>query len=489
MAIENQIRSANICFGHLTKKFAEVTAVSDFSFEAQQGEFITLLGPSGSGKTTILDMVAGFEKPTEGKIYINNRAVEGIPPFKRNIGMVFQNYSLFPHVTVFDNIAFPLQARRVSKEKIAHQVDDALKLVKLEGYGNRYSEETMMSSKKDEVRLKDSPQYYHEVLKRIPPRPFPAFEDEEMQKRVWGRQWGVFNDVGTLKMVLVHRPGDEIKVMTQDKYDSSIEALIDDRQQWYWREETPPDLEKMQEQHDAMVRAMQQEGVEVVYVDGAPRDPKAMFTRDNGIAVKGGAIIGRMGPVGEDYGTGRRGEEGYVTRRLADLGMPILRTIHGGGLFEGGSFAFLDEQTALIGMSMRQNEEAARQIQEVLQVQGVNLVRVPLVGYSLHIDGMIVMVDHKKALININRMPYWLLDLLKEKDIETIEVHHADSFVAINCLALAPGKVLYAIKGAERTAERLDQRGIKVINIDYTECQKNGGSIHCSTMPLIRLRD
>jgi len=344
-----------------------------------------------------------------------------------------------------------------------------------------------MNRKQDTATLKDSPQYYHEVLKRIPPKATPVFEDADMQKRVWGRRWGVYNDIGTLKMVLVHRPGDEIKLMTKDKYDPSIEALIDDRAQWYWREETPPDLEKMQEQHDAMVQAMQKEGVEVVYVNGSPKDPKAMFTRDNGIAVKGGAIIGRMGPVGDEYGTGRRGEEAYVTQRLAELGMPILRTIHGNGLFEGGSFAFLDEETALIGMSMRQNEEAARQIEEVLQVQGVRLVRVPLVGHSLHLDGVIVMVDHKKALININRMPYWLLELLKEKDIQPIEVHYADSFVAINCLALAPGKVLYAIKGTERTAERLDQQGVKLVTIDYSECQKNGGSIHCSTMPLIRL--
>ena len=137
------------------------------------------------------------------------------------------------------------------------------------------------------MSLKDSPEYYHEVLKRIPPRAVPPFEDEAMQARVWGRRWGVYNDVGPLRMVLVHRPGDEIRVMSGDKYDPAIEALIDDEQQWYYRDEKAPDLVKMQAEHDAMVAALEREGTEVVSVDGAPTDPKAMYTRDNAIAVAG----------------------------------------------------------------------------------------------------------------------------------------------------------------------------------------------------------
>jgi N-dimethylarginine dimethylaminohydrolase len=339
------------------------------------------------------------------------------------------------------------------------------------------------------MSLKDSPQYYHEVLKRVPPRPIPVFEDDEMQTRVWGRRWGVYNDVGTLKMVLVHRPEEEIEIMTPDKYDPSIEALIDVREQWYWRRRTPPDLKKMQIEHDRMVEVLRQEEVEVLCVAGAPRDPKAMFTRDNGVAVNGGAIIARMGPVGEEPGTGRRGEEAFVMRKLVELGMPILRTIHGQGLFEGGSFAFLDEQTAVIGLSYRQNEEGARQIEDVLSVQGVKLIRVPLTGHSLHIDGAIVMVDHKLALVNMTRLPYWFLDLLKDRGIDAVDVHHADNPMVINCLAIRPGKVLLAINNGEETAERLTKAGIEVIPIDYAECQSNGGGIHCSTMPLIRERE
>jgi N-dimethylarginine dimethylaminohydrolase len=339
------------------------------------------------------------------------------------------------------------------------------------------------------MKLKDTQQYYHEVLKRIPPRSHPVFEDPAMQERVWGRQWGVYDDFGPLKLVLVHRPGDEIKVMTKRKYDPSIEALIDDDEQWYWRGEEPPNLEKMQKEHDQMVEALRREGVEVVHVEGSSRDPKAMFPRDNGAAVQGGLIIGRMGPVGKFPGTGRRGEEAFVTKKVAELGMPILRTIHGSGLFEGGSFAFLNDKNAVLGLSYRQNEEAARQIEEVLRVQGTRLIRVPLTGHSLHIDGALVMVDRDVALVNVVRLPYWFLDTLNELKVRFIDVHHADSYMAINCLAIRPGKVLFAINQGEGTAERLRENGIEVIPIDYSECQKNGGSIHCSTLPLIRERD
>ena len=339
------------------------------------------------------------------------------------------------------------------------------------------------------MSLKDTEQYYHEVLKRIPPKATPAFENPEMQERVWGRRWGVYNDVGALKTVLVHRPGNEIRVMGEEKYDPSIEALIDDEEQWYWRGQDPPNLEKMQREHDQMTEALRREGVEVVDVDCSPRDPKAIFTRDNGVAVQGGLIISRMGPVGKEPGTGRRGEESFVTKKVAELGMPILRTIHGAGLFEGGSFAFLNETTAVIGLSYRQNEEGARQIEEVLKAQGVKLVRIPLTGHSLHIDGCIVMVAHDLALINVVRLPYWFLDLLKDLKISYVDIHHADNSMVINCLAIKPGKILFAINGGEGTAERLRKHGIEIIPIDYSECQKGGGSIHCSTLPLIRERD
>jgi len=92
------------------------------------------------------------------------------------------------------------------------------------------------------MSLRNSSQYYHAVLQRIPPRATPVFEDPGMQERVWGRRWGVRSDVGTLKAILLHRPGKEINVMTEDKYDPELDALIDDDQQWYFRSDKAPDL-------------------------------------------------------------------------------------------------------------------------------------------------------------------------------------------------------------------------------------------------------
>ena len=122
----------------LTKRFGDVLAVDNISLEVKKGEFITLLGPSGSGKTTIMMMIAGFQMPTSGKIFIDDKMVVYQPPFKRNVGMVFQNYALFPHMTVFDNIAFPLRMRKVEGRTISEQVGKALGLVKLEELGKRY---------------------------------------------------------------------------------------------------------------------------------------------------------------------------------------------------------------------------------------------------------------------------------------------------------------------------------------------------------------
>ena len=96
-----------------------------------------MLGPSGSGKTTCLMMLAGFETPTNGQIYLDNKVISDIPPHKRGIGMVFQNYALFPHMTVYENLAFPLRVRKIPKDEADKKVDKALSMVSLSGFENR----------------------------------------------------------------------------------------------------------------------------------------------------------------------------------------------------------------------------------------------------------------------------------------------------------------------------------------------------------------
>jgi N-dimethylarginine dimethylaminohydrolase len=168
--------------------------------------------------------------------------------------------------------------------------------------------------------------------------------------------------------------------------------------------------------------------------------------------------------------------------------MPILHTIHGEGLMEGGSFCLLDEKHAAIGLSKRGNQCASDQVRKVLEVQGIELVEIPLVGFSMHIDGAVVMIDHRKAVINIERLPYWFVDYIKDLGIEPIQADYRDAKLAVNCIALSPGKIIMDDR-APWTAEKLQERGVQVITTPYCECRKHGGGIHCSTLPLVREMD
>jgi N-dimethylarginine dimethylaminohydrolase len=322
---------------------------------------------------------------------------------------------------------------------------------------------------------------YNMLIKAFPSRPSPAFEDAVEQQAVWGRRWGCTNDVGRLRMVLMHRPGNELKMVDPAKRIEHLGAYGDPETGWYWRGREIPDIATQQAQHDGLVAALREEGVEVVFLDRcAPGKMKSVYTRDQVIAVDGGAIICRMGaPI-------RRGEEAPATATLARIGMPILRTIHGTGLMEGGSFAFITPKVAVVGLSSRVNEAGADQVEEVLRVQGVQLLRVHLTGYRLHIDGAFVMIDVDTAIINPVQLPFWFLEKLKEMRIRTIEVHPEDPVWTINCLAVAPGRVLMADAVSPYTAEALDKAGISVRIVPYSAVYQGGGGIHCSTAPLVR---
>ena len=125
-------------FAKVDKSYdGKVLVVKDLNLDIAEGEFITMLGPSGSGKTTCLMMLAGFETPTNGEIYLDGNPISNIPPHKRGIGMVFQNYALFPHMTVYENLAFPLKVRKFSKDETDKKVEKALSMVSLSGFGSR----------------------------------------------------------------------------------------------------------------------------------------------------------------------------------------------------------------------------------------------------------------------------------------------------------------------------------------------------------------
>jgi spermidine/putrescine transport system ATP-binding protein len=127
----------------VTKQFNETVAVDDLSLDIWRGEFFSLLGPSGCGKTTTLRMIGGFEEPTSGTIYLADKDVTGLPPYKRNVNTVFQNYALFPHLNIYENVAFGLRRRKVADPEIKTQVSEMLELVELPGFEQR--KPTMLS--------------------------------------------------------------------------------------------------------------------------------------------------------------------------------------------------------------------------------------------------------------------------------------------------------------------------------------------------------
>ena len=121
----------------LSKRFDKTLAVADISLDVERGEFFGLLGPSGCGKTTTLRMIAGLEKPDAGQIEFDGRDITNLPAERRGFGMVFQNYALFPHLNVFENVAFGLRARHKPNPEVSERVTSALDLVQLPGYEKR----------------------------------------------------------------------------------------------------------------------------------------------------------------------------------------------------------------------------------------------------------------------------------------------------------------------------------------------------------------
>jgi putative spermidine/putrescine transport system ATP-binding protein len=125
----------------VNKRYENFVAVDSVSLDVRPGEFVTLLGPSGSGKTTTLRMIAGTIQPDEGTVVLDGRDITTVPSYKRDIGMVFQNYALFPHMTAAENIAFPLKMRGIKGRAAAAKVDDVLRLVRLDRFGGRYPQQ------------------------------------------------------------------------------------------------------------------------------------------------------------------------------------------------------------------------------------------------------------------------------------------------------------------------------------------------------------
>ena len=196
----HQIGDAGISLNGVTKRYGDKAVVDEIDLVIEPGEFMTFLGPSGSGKTTTLNMIAGFTSVTEGHLHIYGKPVAKLPPHKRDIGMVFQNYALFPHKTVAENIAYPLQRRKIGKEQQRKMVADALGMVRMGDYGDRYPSE-LSGGQQQRVALARALVYEPRVL--LMDEPLGAL-DKKLREWLQGEIKRIHREVGSTFVYVTH---------------------------------------------------------------------------------------------------------------------------------------------------------------------------------------------------------------------------------------------------------------------------------------------
>ena len=182
------------------KAYGRVAALNDLSLEVHEGEFLTLLGPSGSGKTTTLMLIAGFERPTRGEILMRGESLVARPPERRDIGMVFQSYALFPHMTVFENVAFPLRTRRLRGREIASRVGQALAAVRLPGLEARYPRQ-LSGGQQQRVALARSLVYRPSLL--LMDEPLGAL-DRKLREEMQSELKSIQRELGVTTLYVTH---------------------------------------------------------------------------------------------------------------------------------------------------------------------------------------------------------------------------------------------------------------------------------------------
>jgi putative spermidine/putrescine transport system ATP-binding protein len=204
----HRMSQAYLTLAHVMKSYdGTITAVDDVSFEIARGEFVTLLGPSGSGKTTTLMMLAGFEAPTSGTISLAGTDLVRLQPWQRNIGMVFQNYALFPHMTVERNVAFPLRMRRVASDDVRRRVGELLELVGLSAFARRRPRE-LSGGQQQRVALARGLVFRPDLL--LLDEPLGAL-DKNLREQMQVEIKRIHREVGTTMIYVTH---DQSEAMT-----------------------------------------------------------------------------------------------------------------------------------------------------------------------------------------------------------------------------------------------------------------------------------
>jgi len=196
----NMMTEAGISLKNVTKRYGNTAVVDDIDLVIEPGEFMTLLGPSGSGKTTTLNMIAGFADVTEGLLHIYGKPVAKLPAHKRDIGMVFQNYALFPHKTVAQNIAFPLERRKIAKDEQKRLIAEALDMVRMSDFGDRYPSE-LSGGQQQRVALARALVYKPRVL--LMDEPLGAL-DKKLREWLQAEIKRIHKEVGSTFVYVTH---------------------------------------------------------------------------------------------------------------------------------------------------------------------------------------------------------------------------------------------------------------------------------------------
>lgn len=283
---------------------------------------------------------------------------------------------------------------------------------------------------------------------------------------LWGA-CGVTDEWSPLRAVLLHRPGREVRVADPDR--AHMLASLD--------------LDLARRQHDALSDAFRRADVAVHTVEPpGPVPPNLMFVADLMLMTPEGAILGRPAS------TVRAGEERFVARRLAELGIPILRTVRGRGTFEGADAAWLDSETVLLATGLRTNAEGAAQVAGLLQEMGVTVIQVGLPHGAMHLMGQLRFADRDLAVAWPGRVPYAAVEALRARGFQVLFLPAEDESsrgMALNFVTLAPRSVLMPA-GNSITQSFYEAAGVACVTVEVGELIKAAGGIGCLTGVLRR---
>lgn len=202
---------ADVKIEGIFKSYKDVSVLKDVGLEIKKGDFLTILGPSGAGKTTLLKMIAGFETPDDGCIYVNGEDILKKPVHKRDIGMLFQNYALFPHMTVKENVAYPLKIRKVNKKEIEERVMEMLRYVRLEEYADRYPRQ-LSGGQQQRVALARAIVFHPTVL--LLDEPLGAL-DKQLRKQMQLEIKRMHDDLGLTTISVTHDQEEALTMSTK----------------------------------------------------------------------------------------------------------------------------------------------------------------------------------------------------------------------------------------------------------------------------------